>query len=44
MGAPVLLNLVLALQAKGIKCKAWRAFYRLNATSSINSIVQEHEC
>ena len=44
MGAPVLLNLLLELLAKGIKCKACRAFYRLYATRLINSIIQEHEC
>ena len=43
MSAHVLLNLLNEL-GKEIKCDACRAFYLFFATSSINSIIQEHEC
>ena len=43
MSAYVLLNLLNEL-GKEIKCEACRAFYLFFATSSINSIKEEHEC
>ena len=48
MSAHVLLNVLNELgksnRGKAIQCKADRAFYRFFATSSINAIIQEHEC
>ena len=43
MSAHVLLNLLNELRKKEIKCEACRAFYLFFATSSINSIMQEHK-
>ena len=43
MSVHVLLNLLNEL-GKANKCEAGRAFYRLFATSLINSVIQEHDC
>ena len=43
MSAHVLLNLLNEL-GKEIQCEACRAFFLFFATSSINSIIHEHEC